>query len=190
MGLVPYPARLRLPVALHSPGCSHCHCHASGKVCAPRPGPRSPPPVPFDLLATSLQPPSLTTTASICRGEILIHSLIVPHTITVWALAFSDWLTWSSRARVIFHATPSPLPRSAALYYEVMIYTGPVIDSMLAGSRAAVALAFAKCLALAVAATILLIASGFWVRALCVDPVYLWFTFVMSDVVAHFRVTL
>ena len=52
---------------------------------------------------------------------------------------------------------------SAALFFEVTLFTGPLIDAMLGRNSAALASSFAKTLALALAATLLLIVSAFWV---------------------------
>ena len=53
---------------------------------------------------------------------------------------------------------------SAVLYFEVTLYTGPLVDDMLLSSDTPLAVAFAKTLVLVVAATVLLVGSAFWVR--------------------------
>ncbi len=66
------------------------------------------------------------------------------------------------------HVTPCVCFRfaSAVLLFEVGIYTGYLIDAMLANDRSAVAISFAKCCGLAVAGAVVLVWSAYLVRAL------------------------
>ncbi len=66
--------------------------------------------------------------------------------------------------------TTAPCPRvptpshSAVLLFQASVFTGDLIDAMLAGDRYDIGIQFAKCAGLAVAGTILLVLSAYMVR--------------------------